>query len=255
MSVTGPPTPAPGPAAAPTPGSSGTRPCTISPPPTPPALPPASASPGGSSSLSSPSPPSLPRRLSRMAAYFASFASYSGSALNTSSSTIASSSSSSPTSCVIWSSASTRSSSSGTAGKSAKRVLRTANRPSMTNCTRRSIWPSCNTFLSRSNIECSPCGDSECRHAPHSLVNATAISTDTSVGFSSSNMRSWSARISWATWWFTKWATNLASARQACLSFRRYARRNCRTTRPKRSSPISGNLVLITAMSAANVGV
>ena len=59
------------------------------------------------------------------------------------------------------------------------------------------------------------------------------------------------ARISCATCWLTRCAMNVTIALQTGLSFRRYARRNCRTTRVSSSSPSSGILVLMMLTSAA----
>mmetsp|Transcript_37153 Transcript_37153/g.93914 ORF Transcript_37153/g.93914 Transcript_37153/m.93914 type:complete len:222 (+) Transcript_37153:856-1521(+) len=176
------------------------------------------SSPLSSSSSSS----SSPRISFLMASYSSSCCWYSGSTLNTSRPVVACTSESRDSSWVIWSSASTRSSEAGTAGcpDASKPALRTANRPSIMNCTRLSISPSCRMPRKRSNTEWRPCGDSSDRLAPTSLTKPTATSTLSSEGVSSSSISISSASSSCATCWFTRCPIILVAARHTALSLR-----------------------------------
>mmetsp|Transcript_2084 Transcript_2084/g.6438 ORF Transcript_2084/g.6438 Transcript_2084/m.6438 type:complete len:305 (+) Transcript_2084:2170-3084(+) len=215
---------------------------------------------GGTASSSSSSPSLSPLSLSSEDSpkislftlwYSLSVSSYFGSTVKTSRPDLASSLSSRLRSCVIWSSCSTRSSSSGTAGKSSKLVFLTAKSPSITNCTRLWMAPSCKIPLNPSKTECSPFGLTSSSVAPTSFTKPTASSTESSDGFSSRSARISRANSSCSTCWFTRWAINLQAAVQIGLSFLLYALRNWRINLETSRSPISGNLVLMTATRAA----
>mmetsp|Transcript_21350 Transcript_21350/g.63808 ORF Transcript_21350/g.63808 Transcript_21350/m.63808 type:complete len:235 (-) Transcript_21350:530-1234(-) len=213
--------------------------------------PPAAAGASSSSSSSSSSESSSPRISRLISSQARSCSSKASSTLNTSRASSLSTLSSSPSSKVTWSSRSTRSSSSGTAGYSAKPALRAAKRPSMVYCTRLSMAPSCRMPRKRSKTASRPWGDTWSRSWPTSLVNCTAISTESSVGSSRSTVSSCSATSSCATWWFTRCARNLAKPVATTLSRRLYARRKPTMTRFNKSSPFSGSLVFKTATRAA----
>ena len=134
-----------------------------------------------------------PRISLRMSAYRRSFSSNSGSSLNTSKPGCACISSSKPISCTIWSSSSTKSSSGGTPFFPSNPPFRNANNPSIINCTRLSISPSCKIPLNRSKMPCKPCGVSSWSVKPHSLTKSIATSTLSSVGVPSNTVNSSSA--------------------------------------------------------------
>mmetsp|Transcript_112693 Transcript_112693/g.318448 ORF Transcript_112693/g.318448 Transcript_112693/m.318448 type:complete len:253 (+) Transcript_112693:993-1751(+) len=160
-------------------------------------------------------------------------------------------SSSRSTSCVTWSSSSTRSRPSTMSGKSSYFFLLTSKRPSMTYCTRLSISPSWRMLLKRSKIARVPEGESACMASPHSWMKLTHTSMESSVTRSSSKVATCNARSSLTTFWLTRCAMNFMAAVVTILSFRLYARRNCKITRRMRRSPTSGSFEFRMATRAA----
>lgn len=128
---------------------------------------------------------------------------------------------------------------------------------------RTSIWASNKMALNRSKIAFVAFEATSDKYAPHSRTNPTAISTESSVGFSNKSVNNSKAKTSCATFWFTKWAKNLTDARhwvymlknKKTLSLRRNDRLNCRISLDKSNSPTIGIFELIIEISAEKTGV
>ena len=104
-----------------------------------------------------------------------------------------------------------------------------------------SIEASWRIFLIRSKIAFNARGATSDNFKPISLMNPTATSTESSVGFSNSSVRISKPIISWTTCWLTKWATNRHPFRQRSFWFLRNDLRKTRTRRERINSPIAGN--------------
>ena len=166
----------------------------------------------------------------------------------------------SPSMCIMWvnwSSSSTRSKSSITIGCSwnhfsqidrvsecfltAKLSFLMANKTSIIYWVLLSIEASWRIFLIRSKIAFNARGATSDNFKPISLMNPTATSTESSVGFSNRSVKISKPIISWTTCWLTKWATNRQPFRQRSFWFLRNDRRKTRTRRERINSPMAGN--------------